>query len=162
MMWYHVMLCHFIARGYLENMNFLSVYYIMIISINAIFYWITLYSEYTVTRHYNRVPGQTVNTNIWYDVYKIFLVFWIMFGLGYLFMILSFISRAMRSKTLEHLFLERLKQTHTKIWHQFTKDVVYIRRVLNESYLLKFKVCIWKLRRMRLVVECWKLTNWDF
>jgi len=46
----------------------------------------------------------------------------------------------MRSKTLEHLFLERLKQTHSKIWHQFTKDVVYIRRVLNESYLLKFKV----------------------
>uniref|UniRef100_A0A2H8TTQ8 Open rectifier potassium channel protein 1 n=1 Tax=Melanaphis sacchari TaxID=742174 RepID=A0A2H8TTQ8_9HEMI len=96
------------------------------------------------------VAGQTVNTNIWYDAYKVFLVFWIMFGLGYLFMILSFISRAMRSKTLEHLFLERLKQTHTKIWHQFTKDVVYIRRVLNESYLLKFKVrlviCIYYVR----------------
>jgi DNA integrity scanning protein DisA with diadenylate cyclase activity len=88
----------------------------------------------------DRVSGQTVNTNIWYNAYKVFLVFWIMFGLGYLFMILSFISRAMRSKTLEHLFLERLKQTHTKIWHQFTKDVVYIRRILNESYLLKFKV----------------------
>ncbi|KAL5240345.1 hypothetical protein ACI65C_007755 [Semiaphis heraclei] len=85
------------------------------------------------------VAGQKVNIGIWYDAYKVFLVFWIMFGLGYLFMILSFISRAMRSKTLEHLFLERLKQTHSKIWHQFTKDVVYIRRVLNESYLLKFK-----------------------
>lgn len=85
------------------------------------------------------VAGQKVNTGISYDAYKVFLVFWIMFGLGYLFMILSFISRAMRSKTLEHLFLERLKQTHSKIWHQFTKDVVYIRRVLNESYLLKFK-----------------------
>lgn len=77
---------------------------------------------------------------MWYNVYKVFLVCWIMFGLGYLFMILSFISRAMRSKTLEHLFLERLKHTHSKIWHQFTKDVVYIRRILNESYLLKFKV----------------------
>ncbi|XP_050422219.1 open rectifier potassium channel protein 1 [Adelges cooleyi] len=85
------------------------------------------------------VAGQTVNTNIWYNAYKVFLVFWIMFGLGYLFMILSFISRAMRSKTLEHLFLERLKHTHSRIWNQFTKDVVYIRRVLNESYLLKFK-----------------------
>lgn len=86
------------------------------------------------------VSGQTVNTDIWYNAYKVFLVCWIMFGLGYLFMILSFISRAMRSKTLEHLFLERLKHTHSKIWHQFTKDVVYIRRILNESYLLKFKV----------------------
>ncbi|XP_050542134.1 open rectifier potassium channel protein 1 isoform X2 [Daktulosphaira vitifoliae] len=85
------------------------------------------------------VAGQTVNTNIWYNAYKVFLVFWIMFGLGYLFMILSFISRAMRSKTLEHIFLERVKQTHSKIWNQFTKDVVYIRRVLNESYLMKFK-----------------------
>lgn len=93
----------------------------------------------------NCVPGQTVNTNIWYNAYKVFLVFWIMFGLGYLFMMLSFISRAMRSKTLEHLFLERLKHTHSKIWHQFTKDVVYIRRILNESYLLKFKVCMCKL-----------------
>lgn len=90
----------------------------------------------------NPVSGQTVNTNIWYNAYKVFLVFWIMFGLGYLFMILSFISRALRSKTLEHLFLERLKHTHSKIWQQFTKDVVYIRRVLNESYLIKFKVSI--------------------
>lgn len=104
---------------------------------------ITIRVNYTDGR--DCVPGQTVNTNIWYNAYKVFLVFWIMFGLGYLFMILSFISRAMRSKTLEHLFLERLKHTHSKIWHQFTKDVVYIRRILNESYLLKFKVCICSL-----------------
>lgn len=101
----------------------------------------------------NLISGQTVNTNIWYNAYKVFLVFWIMFGLGYLFMILSFISRAMRSKTLEHLFLERLKQTHSKIWHQFTKDVVYIRRVLNESYLLKFKVRFPRITGINIIGE---------
>ncbi|KAE9531644.1 hypothetical protein AGLY_010850 [Aphis glycines] len=119
----------FIPSGiisYFENWTFDESVYFTFVTLTTIGY-----GDY--------VAGQTVNTNIWYDAYKVFLVFWIMFGLGYLFMILSFISRAMRSKTLEHLFLERLKQTHTKIWHQFTKDVVYIRRVLNESYLLKFK-----------------------
>ncbi len=79
----------------------------------------------------------------WYGIYKILLLFWIMFGLGYLVMILGFISRAMRCKKmahLEHKLAQNLKQTQSKILNEFNRDVMYVRRMLNELYLLKFKV----------------------
>lgn len=66
-----------------------------------------------------------------------------MFGLGYLVMILGFISRAMRCKKvayLERKLAQNLKQTHMKILNEFSRDVSYVRRLLNEMYLLKFKV----------------------
>nr|CAD7453790.1 unnamed protein product [Timema tahoe] len=75
-------------------------------------------------------------------VYKIFLIVWILFGLGYLVMILGFITRAMRSKRitrLEHKLAANIKMTQSKIAHGFAKDVTYLRRVLNELYLLKLK-----------------------
>ncbi|KAL0274772.1 UNVERIFIED_CONTAM: hypothetical protein PYX00_002819 [Menopon gallinae] len=73
-------------------------------------------------------------------LYKILLLCWIIIGLGYLIMILGFITRAMRSKKMaqfEHKLVEAL--THSKIWHGFSKDIGYLRRVMNELYLDKFK-----------------------
>lgn len=58
-------------------------------------------------------------------------------------MLLGFVTRAMRSKKmvqLEHKLVEAL--THNKIWHGFSKDVGYLRRIMNELYLDKFKVII--------------------
>lgn len=65
------------------------------------------------------------------------------FGLGYLLMITGFIARGMRSKKmirLEHQLAINLKQTQSKIWTGVTKDVGYLRRILNEINLLKYKV----------------------
>ncbi|XP_065347355.1 open rectifier potassium channel protein 1 isoform X2 [Cloeon dipterum] len=70
--------------------------------------------------------------------YRAFIVLWIMFGLGYLAMILSFITRAMRSSRLRRLekrLAHRIKSA--RLWH--SGEIGYLRRVLNELYLLKFK-----------------------
>lgn len=58
-------------------------------------------------------------------------------------MITGFIARGMRSKKmirLEHQLAINLKQTQSKIWTGVTKDVGYLRRILNEINLLKYKV----------------------
>lgn len=89
------------------------------------------------------ITGQSTTDALWYYVYKFLLVFWIMFGLGYLVMILGFISRAMRCKKmarLERKLAQNLKHTHSIILNEFNKDVSYIRRLLNELYLSKYKV----------------------
>ena len=73
--------------------------------------------------------------------YKTLLLGWIIFGLGYLIMLLGYLTRAMRSKKvvkLEQKLVEAL--TRSKIWHGFTKDLGYMRRIMNELYLDKFKV----------------------
>lgn len=41
---------------------------------------------------------------------------------------------------LEHQLAINLKQTQSKIWTGVTKDVGYLRRILNEINLLKYKV----------------------
>jgi hypothetical protein len=38
-----------------------------------------------------------------------------------------------------------IKETQKKIWNGVTKDVGYIRKILNEVYFLKFKVRRWKM-----------------
>lgn len=78
-----------------------------------------------------------------YLLYKVTLLVWILFGLGYLVMILGFITSAMRSKRMariERKLASNLKQTHSKLWHTFTRDVRYLRRVLNEMYVMALKV----------------------
>lgn len=73
--------------------------------------------------------------------YKILLVCWVIFGLGYLIMLLSFVARAMQAKKivrLEEKFLAQI--THSKIWHGFVKDVGHVRRLINEMYFDKVKV----------------------
>ena len=87
--------------------------------------------------------GQLTNDSQWYYVYKIVLIFWIIFGLGYLVMILSFISQAMRCKKmadLERKLAQNLKHAHSKVLKEINRDVSSVRRLLNELYLLKYKV----------------------
>ncbi|XP_023702883.1 open rectifier potassium channel protein 1 isoform X2 [Cryptotermes secundus] len=77
-----------------------------------------------------------------YLMYKVMLLVWIVFGLGYLVMILGFITRAMRSKKvaqLERKLATNLRQTHSKLWNTFTRDVSYLRHVINEMYVLTLK-----------------------
>lgn len=78
-----------------------------------------------------------------YLLYKVMLLVWIVFGLGYLVMILGFITRAMQSKKvarLEHKLATNIRQTHSKLWNSFTRDVSYLRHVINEMYVLTLKV----------------------
>lgn len=58
-------------------------------------------------------------------------------------MLIGFIARGMRSKRiarLEQQLSDNIKVTHQKIWSGVTKDVGYLRRILNEIYLMKFRV----------------------
>lgn len=71
---------------------------------------------------------------------------WIMFGLGYMLMIVGFLTRVMRSKKvrkIEHKLANTIKATQSKIWNEFSQDVTYLRRMLNEMYLLKIQVFLW-------------------
>jgi hypothetical protein len=61
-----------------------------------------------------------------------------MFGLGYLLMILSFITKGMTSKKVRTVIEKRLhgiKSTKEKL----SKDIDYMRRVVQELYLMKAK-----------------------
>lgn len=48
--------------------------------------------------------------------------------------------RSKRIKRIEHNLAINIKETQKKIWNGVTKDVGYIRKILNEVYFLKFKV----------------------
>jgi hypothetical protein len=106
---------------------------------------------YNIIEFHSLFSGQTSNTKEFYEVYKVFLIFWIMIGLGYLVMILGFISRAMRCQQMskiEQKLSQNLKMTQSKVWNEFMKDITYVRRMLNEMYLIKFRV------RKRLRFSC--------
>ena len=80
---------------------------------------------------------------IFFIMYKIFLIGWISFGLGYIVMIMSFIARGMKSKKIvriEHKLAQNLKHTQSKIWNEFQKDFQCLRRIFNELQLSKVKV----------------------
>lgn len=54
-----------------------------------------------------------------------------------------FVFRGLRSKHLTRLekqLADNIKSTQSRIWHGVTKDVSYLRRILNEVYLMKFRV----------------------
>ena len=93
------------------------------------------------------IAGQTDklhDNEVLFILYKVLLLIWIVFGLGYLVMLLGFISRAMRSKKvarLEHKLASNIKHTQSKLWNNITRDMSYLRRVLNELYVIKLKVC---------------------
>lgn len=86
------------------------------------------------------VAGQDpYKTDVSYILYKVFLIVWLVFGLGYLFMVLGFITDAMRSKRMAKLS-STIKVTQTKLWNGMVHEMPHLmRRVLNELYLLKVK-----------------------
>jgi hypothetical protein len=119
---------------------------ILLLFVVSIYYhWYNLYS----INHVFYAVGYMTNYDNWKHspsllaTYRTFIVLWIVFGLGYLAMILSFITRAMRSsriRRLEQRVAKRFKSTHARLWHGASRDLRYLRRVLNELYMLKFKV----------------------
>ncbi|KAL7743181.1 hypothetical protein ACLKA6_016314 [Drosophila palustris] len=87
-------------------------------------------------------PSQPREFGGWFVVYQIFVIVWFIFSLGYLVMIMTFITRGLQSKKLAHLeqqLSSNLKATQNRIWTGVTKDVGYLRRLLNELYILKVK-----------------------
>jgi hypothetical protein len=75
--------------------------------------------------------------------YRVMVLVWIMFGLGYLLMIMGFLTSFLRSKRvarLERKLANNIKLTQAKLWNSFTRDVHNLRRVLNEMYVMTLKV----------------------
>ncbi|XP_037073442.1 open rectifier potassium channel protein 1-like [Pollicipes pollicipes] len=82
------------------------------------------------------------DASAWIWIYKIGLVVWIIFGLGYLLMILDFISRALYSKkillrsrrlmTLEKKVIRGITKTKEKFQRNISKEVLQIKNILNE------------------------------
>jgi len=80
--------------------------------------------------------GQGKGRTIWLWIYKSIVIVWIVFGLGYLLMILGFISKGLKSKKIRSAVEKRLisiRLTRDKL----TKDVEFMRRIVNELYLMK-------------------------
>lgn len=76
-------------------------------------------------------------------LYKLFLIVWITFGLGYIVMLLGFITSGMRSEgvhKIEQKIASQWRSTQNKILHGFTRDINVIRKLINEANLIKLKV----------------------
>lgn len=87
-------------------------------------------------------PGQAKKFGVQFIFYEIFIIFWFIFSLGYLVMIMTYITKGLSSKKLSRLEQQlsmNIKATQNRIWTNVTKDVGYLRRILNELYIMKFK-----------------------
>lgn len=85
-----------------------------------------------------KILGMGDGHNIWLWLYKAFIIIWITFGLGYLIMILGFIAKGMKSKKVRGVLEKRLtgiRNTKEKL----SKDIDYMRRIVNELYMMKIK-----------------------
>lgn len=90
-------------------------------------------------------PHQEREFGIYFQLYQGFVLLWFVFGLSYILMLIGFIARGMRSKRiarLENQLAENIKLTHQRIWHGVGKDVGYLRKILNEVYLMRFRVSL--------------------
>lgn len=59
-------------------------------------------------------------------------------------MLIGFIARGMQHKKIsrfEKQLAENIKLTHNRIWNEVSKDVGYLRRILNEVYIMRVRVC---------------------
>ena len=76
-------------------------------------------------------------------LYRMMVLIWILSGLGYLMMIMGFITAFLRSKRLariERKLANNIKLTQSKLWNSLTSDVHYLQHILNEMYVMKLKV----------------------
>ncbi|XP_017878210.1 uncharacterized protein LOC108623877 [Ceratina calcarata] len=120
--------------SYYEGWNYDEAVYYAFVTLTTIGF-----GDYVAGDNYSRVE---INGLFFTYVYKIFLIGWISFGLGYTVMILTFIGRGMRSKKIariEHKLAVNLKHTQSKIWNEFNKEIDYLRRVFNELQLSKVR-----------------------
>ncbi|XP_037032476.1 open rectifier potassium channel protein 1-like isoform X4 [Bradysia coprophila] len=86
--------------------------------------------------------GQARKFGLSFVFYQIFIPIWNFIGVGYFIMIIGFIAKGMQSKRvaqLEHQLSMNIKGTQHRIWTEFTKDVNFLRRILNEAHLMKFR-----------------------
>lgn len=99
----------------------------------------------------------TVNNgfaNGYFITYQIFLIFWITFGLGYIVMLLGFITSGMRSESvhrLEQKFANQFKSTQNRILQGFTRDMAVIRKIINEANVIKLKVSVCYIKVIKLI-----------
>lgn len=59
-------------------------------------------------------------------------------------MLIGFIARGMQHKKIarfEKQLADNIKLTHNRIWNGVSKDVGYLRRILNEIYIMRVRVC---------------------
>jgi uncharacterized membrane protein YciS (DUF1049 family) len=76
-------------------------------------------------------------------LYRVMTLIWILFGLGYLMMIFGYLTAFLRSKKvarIERKLANNIKLTQSKLWSSLTRDVNYLRRILNEMYVMTLKV----------------------
>ena len=76
-------------------------------------------------------------------MYRVMVLIWIIFGIGYLLMIIGFLTAIMRSKLAarnKRKLANNIKLSQSKLWSSITRDVHQLRRILNEMYLMTLKV----------------------
>lgn len=81
----------------------------------------------------------------YFIVYQLFLIVWITFGLGYIVMLLGFITSGMRSESvhkIEQKIALQVKSAQNRLLKGFTGDMAIIRKIINEANLIKIKVII--------------------
>jgi len=86
---------------------------------------------------------QHLDSETAFALYRVMTLIWILFGLGYLMMIFGFLTAFLRSKKVERIerkLANNIKLTQSKLWSTLTRDVNYLRHVLNEVYVMKIKV----------------------
>ena len=89
------------------------------------------------------ILGQENKSYSWIWIYKILLITWIMFGLGYLLMILGFIQKLIKSDRLHKLpggAAKALVSAGYKLGTGINKEVSDLRKLVNTIHLNKLKV----------------------
>lgn len=88
-------------------------------------------------------PHQERTFGIYFQFYQVFVMVWFIFGLSYILMLIGFIAKGMRSKRIARLeaqLTENIKMTHQRIWNGVSKDVGFLRRIINEVNIMRWKV----------------------
>ncbi|XP_076063209.1 uncharacterized protein LOC143038106 isoform X3 [Oratosquilla oratoria] len=88
------------------------------------------------------VAGRDDHGSGWIWVYKISIVVWIIFGLGYLVMIIGFIQKAIKSKkvkTVERKFARALRRQANKFNQNLPRELKLMRKLLNAITLMQMK-----------------------
>lgn len=111
------------------------------------------------------IVAGTVNNGFadgYFVAYEIFLIAWITFGLGYVVMLLGFITSGLRSEgvhRLEQKLANQFKSTQNRILQGFTRDVAVIRKIINEANLIKLKpIYVEEAPRLCQSASCPELT----
>ena len=81
----------------------------------------------------------TSDIDKWTWIYRLAILVWIFFGLGYLVMVINIITKGFRSRpviTLEKKMAARLRGARTRL----VRDAVLLRQLVNEITVMKIKV----------------------